>query len=335
MKNNYLSILAKLTNKNIAWAVLAFVCLGLFSCDNEDYDKPTVVERGVTGSLSWEFTGDYVLTIRGNGAIPDYTRDSNAPWYSRKGLIKTIVIGDGVISIGDYAFFDCLNITSITIPNNVISIGQYAFSNCKKLTDINISNSVKSIDQFAFSGCTELVNINIPNGVVSIEETVFIGCHKLTNIDVALDNPAYTSKDGVLFNRDKTELKVYPNNKASYYTIPHSVITIGIWAFASCTNIYSINITHGVTRIGYRAFSGCTNLESLTIPSSVTMIGDEVFAGCTNLASVTILATTPPAIGSTGLWGAYKAILYVPKGCVDMYKATGWAYTFREIKERE
>ena len=90
--------------------------------------------------------------------------------------IEELVIPSSVTSIGDYAFKDCLKLTSVTIPNNVTTIGGNAFSGCSGLTSITVGNGVTSIGGYAFSNCTGLTNINIPNSVTSIGEFVFRYC---------------------------------------------------------------------------------------------------------------------------------------------------------------
>ena len=105
-----------------------------------------------------------------------------SPWYNDRDKIKTVVIEDGVTSIGNDAFYECTNLTSITIPNSVTRIGSYAFARCKALTSITIPNSVTSIWYDAFLGCSNLTSITIPNSVTSIDLYAFTYCESLTSI---------------------------------------------------------------------------------------------------------------------------------------------------------
>ena len=159
-----------------------------------------------------------------------------------------------------------------------------------------LPNSVTSIGKYAFFYCTGLTSITIPNSVTSISGNVFRFCVNLKNILVSPDNISYTDIDGVLTNKDKTRLVIFPYDKSNNYTIPSSVTSIGESAFSGCVELTSITIPNSVTSIGEGAFSGCSGLTSITIPNSVTSIGDFVFSACRGLTSITI----PNSVTSIG-----------------------------------
>ena len=224
----------------------------------------------VTYSLD---TSTGVLTISGTGDMADYSYNST-PFVGDDTKIKVITIDYGVTSIGDAAFSWCTILTSVTIPDSIISIGNSAFYDCTRLISVTIPDSVTSIGGGAFSGCTSL-----------------------TSIEVSDNNENYSSFDGVLFNKDKSELITYPAGKAdSEYAIPNSVTSIGSYAFCGCTSLTSVEIPDGVTSIGDRAFSLCTSLTSVEIPYGVTSIGEVTFSNCRSLASITI----PDSVTSIG-----------------------------------
>ena len=158
---------------------------------------------------------------------------------------------------------------------------------------------VTSIGWRAFRDCSSLTSITIPNSVTSIDDWAFNGCEKLTQINVDTANTVYSSENGVLFNKEKTELIRYPEGKAdTSYSIPSSVTSIGYMAVSGCSGLTSITIPDSVTSIGDYAFSGCSGLTSITIPDSVTSIGDYAFSGCSSLTSITI----PDSVTSIGDW---------------------------------
>jgi hypothetical protein len=163
--------------------------------------------------------------------------------------------------------------------------------NSAKYVNLDLSGSTfTSIGDGAFAGCTKLTSVTIPNTVTSIGDDAFNYCTGLTAINVDPANSAYTSENGVLYNKAKTTLVKYPIGKTGAFTIPNTVTSIGEAAFASCSSLTSVTIGNGVISIGQNAFDGCTSLTGVTIPNSVTSIGFAAFANCTSLTSVTILA---------------------------------------------
>lgn len=202
--------------------------------------------------------------------------------------LTSVMIPDSITIIGEFAFFQCDSLTNVMIGNSVTSIGDRAFYSCNSLTSVTIPHSVISIGESAFYSCTSLTNVMIGHGLTSIGEIAFLRCQSLIAITVAEGNSAYSSLNGVLFNKSQTTLIQYPEGKFGSYTIPASVISIGDYAFTCCTNLTSITIPDSVTSIGYMTFDYCIILINVTIPDSVINIGDYAFYNCTGLTSVTI-----------------------------------------------
>ena len=210
-----------------------------------------------------------------------------APWHKKSAQIEKVVMGDGITSIGDYAFASCKSLTSVTLPDGITTIGGYAFDYCSSLKTVNIPKTVTRIEQAAFRGCTSLTSITIPASVTNIGNAPFAGAS--CAFTVAKDNPNYCAEAGALFNKDKTTLYGYYGEQTEY-EIPATVTTIDKFAFSYC-KLTSVTIPASVTSIDYATFYECTKLTSVTIPVSVTSIGLSAFITYESLQAVTYTGT--------------------------------------------
>ena len=203
----------------------------------------------------------------------------------------SLTIGNGVTTIGEWAFGYCKSLTSVTIPDSVTMIGKGAFDSCESLTSVTIGDSVTTIGNNAFRCCSSLTSITIPDSVTTIGNYTFYNCDSLTSV-----------------------------------TIGDSVTTIGSEAFRACDSLTSVTIGDSVTTIGLYAFGWCKSLTSVTIGDSVTTIGETAFYQCSNLTSVYCKATTPPALGGTYVFdsNASGRKIYVPMESVNKYKSASY-----------
>lgn len=284
-------------------------------------------------NLTWTLDDKGTLTIRGTGEMKNYNSyNSHSGWESQNERIRSIVLEEGLTSIGTNAFIRCKGIDSVTIPDSVTSIGSYAFSDCVNLTSLIIPDNVTSIAYQAFASCTGLTNVTIGNGVTSIDAEAFSCCYWLNEINVSPDNETYSSDDGVLFSKDKTAILLYPEGKNEVYSIPENVTTIGAKAFLDCTKLSDVTIPEGVIDIGDTAFMGCESLTSIVIPSSVASIGDDVFSGCRSLISATI----QPGVTSIGR-GVFRCCenltnISIPYGVTSIGDASfEWCFSLANV----
>lgn len=245
-----------------------------------------------------KFNKDFTkVTISKNGNDSDgLMKDDAFAYVNMKGIterhlqqtLEEAEVLDGVKNIGNLTFCSCLQLTDVNISNSVISIGKSAFEDCESLVNVNIPNGLTSIGPNAFNYCHHLKNITIPRSVTSIGNFVFSGCYSLKSIEVAEDNPNYSSEDGVLFNKNKSNLICCPGGKAGEYTIPDFVTSMSSGAFSNCRSITKVVIPNTITSIPYGAFIQCYALTDVVIPNSVTSIEDSAFAKCSSLANITI-----------------------------------------------
>ena len=159
-----------------------------------------------------------------------------------------------------------------------------AFGLRRSLIEVVIPNSVTSIGNEAFSGCESLTSIIIPNSVVCINGNPF--CR--WNGELECLSPSFVYEDNTLFNKDKSRIISFRNQKQTSYVIPDSVTSIGESAFSGCRFLTDIVIPDSVSCIGKFAFHWCDSLKSLVIPGGVTSIGDCAFWGCRSLKSLVI-----------------------------------------------
>ncbi len=273
----------KQTAKRLLCLALAFLlCLSLLPAARADEAVSNATSGTCGKKLTWTLDDERNLTISGTGEMLDYEYNGDwAPWGTG---IRSVMIEEGVTSIGDLAFYYCESLTSVTIPSSVTSIGSWAFSGCSSLTSMTIPSSVTSIGGSAFSDCSSLTSVTIPPSVTSIGNEAFSGCSSLTSVTI--------SKGVVSIAYEAFSHCV----SLTSVTIPPTVTTIGVRAFSNCSALTSVMIEEGVTSIGSYAFWDCSALTNVTIPPSVTTIEDGVFNGCSSLMSVTI----PEGVTSIG-----------------------------------
>lgn len=291
------------------------------SANNIDYEYTETVDGltivnytgpGVDVIIPTEIDGKPVIAIGDNAfalngdltsvAIPNSVTSIGHYAFSLCQNLTNATIPNTVTSIGAGALLGCYSLTSVTIPNSVTFIGANAFSCCSSLTNVVIPNSISSIGVGTFSDCTSLTSVTIPDGVTSIGVEAFSSGSSLTNIHVNIDNSIFSSVDGILFNKDQSELMQYPAGKQGFlYVIPNSV-----------------------TSIQSGAFSSCRNLTSVTIPTSVISMGQIPFIFCTSLQGLYFMGDAPqPADIRLGF--SLSATVYYRRG------TQGWGSTFGEL----
>ena len=274
-------LLRRLTALALALCMLAALTSEIFAADT--------VASGYCGgegdgkNLTWTLDSEGVLTISGLGKMKDYENDNKnrAPWYSRRKSLKKLALKSGITSIGDYAFFDCSNLTGdLKIPSNVHSIGENAFGYCSGFNgSLTIENGVVEIKKYAFYHCKGFTgSLKIPNSVTYIGVYAFYDCAGFTG-DLIIGDGVTTIENGAFFGcKFKGTLK-----------IGNSVTSIGEEAFNSCRFTGSLTIPDSVTSIGQKAFLFCTGLTgTLTIGNGVTNIRMWTFKNCTGIKNVII-----------------------------------------------
>ncbi len=215
-------------------------------------------------NISWELDESGTLTLTGSGAMRDYSYSSGggddvSPWreFEMENDIKKIVVGDGITSIGSYAFYNCGEVTEVSLPAGFKKIGYAAFDSCGKLKNINLPDGLETIDDYAFSLCSALESIVIPDSVTDLGGSVFFNCYNLVSANI----PA-----GI------TELKMHLFwgclSLNSITAIPDQITKIGYGVFTKCSSLTEITLPAGLQEIEYDAFNNCSALTKITIDES-------------------------------------------------------------------
>ncbi len=276
----------------------------------------TLLGWGTCGNtVNWVLDDEGTLTISGEGEV---SRNGNYRSFSED--IKKVIIEQGVTSIGEHAFIDCSNFTSVTIPDSVTSIGEYAFRDCDSLTSVTIPDSVTSIGEHAFYACDGLTSVTIGSGVTNIGKDAFLSCRSLTDvyyngkfedfIKISGCEDSHKFYDVAVHCTDVIRLAwgkcgdnvnwVFDNNNTLIISGEGEMDDYIWYSLSWWHEIWSdaknVIIAGGVTNIGEDVFRNCDSLTNVTIPDSVTSIGNNAFSGCNGLTSVTI----PDSVTSIG-----------------------------------
>ena len=250
-----------------------------------------------------------------------------------------------VTSIGNSAFWNCSNLSSIELPDSLASIGEYAFSGCSSLSSIELPDSLTSIGGCTFYDCSSLSSIELPGILTSLGEYAFSGCSSLKEIIIPkgapyksiLENMELSSRivevdkldennscDGLRYelnggeatltkcesNEETIEVPKFVSKDGKTYR----VTSLGEYVFWECRSLSSITLPESVTSIGEYVFGRCSSLSSIELPDSLTSIGEYAFWYCSSLSSIE-LPDSLTSIGEYAFWScsSLEEIL-IPKG---------------------
>ena len=203
-------------------------------------------------ALTWKLDENGVLTVSGSGKMTDY-KPGSAPWSALLASVKSIVLEEGVESVGNYAFASCNQAESLTLPASLTAIGSRAFRTCSALKEIVIPDGVTSLGSEAFADCSGAASLTVGKGLAEIGDSAFSACEGLTELN-----------------------------------LPENVTALGASAFSKCTGLTVLEIPDSVTELGGSVFAGCTGLTALKLGKGVAVIPAGAFSGCTALQDVVL-----------------------------------------------
>ena len=286
-------------------------------------DTSYIVPKSATIISRFAFLGSKNLT---SVTLPDGMQSIGIKVFDSCSALKNITIPDSVTYIRESAFNECNSLNAVCYSgskekwNNIVIDGSNdPLINAHKYYNLNNYETqvlddgtieiigyrtsieeeleippeidgkrVTRIGDNAFRGYL-MTSVTIPESVTNIGLAAFATCSNIISFTVDENNKNYSSKDGIMFNKDQTELVQYPcGKKETSYSVPDNVTSIGNYAFSGCENLTSVTLTDNVTSIGQTAFLRCTNLTNVTISDKVESIGEGVFAGCSSLTSIEV-----------------------------------------------
>lgn len=223
--------------------------------------------------------------------------------------LRSLVIPDSVISIGEEAFRKCLSlrylrigdgvtviensmfdpyprIRELTLGSVIKELEEYCFLNWHDLKDITLSEGLEVINDNAFESCDSLESITIPASVTYIGGCVFCAASSLKDIFVRSGNGVYSSYDGCLYDRERTELILCPCGKEGRFVIPDGVERVRMGAFEMCGKLTDIHVPDSVTELEDAVFSGCTSLQHIRLPEGLEELGYAQLSECYALESI-------------------------------------------------
>ena len=283
---------------------------GALSVVTGEIEKPICAEGA---DLTWSLDENGVLTISGTGDMVYSNSSGNMPWSRNPEQIRELVVGEGVTSLSGYAFYRCVNLRKITLPDSLREIGYACFQGCAALQAAVIPKNCETIGNCAFSGCTSLASLTSRS-------------------------PAFPVVNGVLYNREKTQLITTAANLTGSFEIPASVTEL----YSGLTNLKLVDEMVLPDGLGVEAydFSDCTGLRAFRVsgtnnrysvtdgvlynksgdtliaypcgkpgpyvfPENVTSIGKSAFAGVQTLDELTVPETVT-SIGGAAFRDAPK-----------------------------
>ena len=295
---------SRLASIDIPESVELFGSHSFYRCSN--------LVSGTIGSINWNMdVNTKTITFTGKGKTPPFFRNydtsydgyaSNAPWNSLTESITTVVISEGIRSLGVYAFAGCSCLTSVTLPEGFSFLEEGLFYGCSNLASIDIPSTVLEIRKSAFGYCRSLTEVTIPSSVIYLGSSIFIGLSALERLNI-LSEKFFTEKDtfdcprllsgsigSINWSLNENILKITGYGKMQGFYVDddkHTCFNNSPWGLSS-GSLEKIDISEGVTSIGNGLFSQCSKLTSVTIPSTVTSIGDYAFCGASELRTITL-----------------------------------------------
>ena len=273
-------------------------------------------------NVIWAIDRDRQLTLAGEGATADLKEANSVekfwPWQYWLDGIDTVVVEEGITTIGTALFYEMNDITTVFLPDSVTVIKPSAMGNCRSLTEVYLGEGLKRIEEYAFQS-SALESINLPEGLEYIGDSAFSRCNpetlvipdSVTEIGWSAFASVYTLKEVTLgTGLEKMEDAVFQHcSQLRKVTLPEGMTYLPKSTFAYCSKLTEIVFPSTLERLGWHAFAGtgltelvlpdsivemesafyeCRQLTTVTLGAGMTAIPDDAFAGCSALKEVKV-----------------------------------------------
>lgn len=299
-----------------------FFAFSLMICSLFAFSVEVSAESGVWGeNLTWNLAEDGTLTLSGEGEMASEYWSSDYPWYSKRQSVEKIVIGEGITSVANDAFYGCSNLKEIVLPSTLKAVYSYAFCSSNGAYTVTIPPTVEIIEMMAFYGAETIkgYTYSAAHAYADSEEIEFVSLGELPEA-VIFQGECGESATFSLTNRNVLtisgtgatafyEYEEWPwcnyLNRVQKIVVEKGITAVGT-TFNGCNHVKEIVIGEGVESIDYMAFYGCWRVESLTLPTTLKTIGDNAFdsIGLTEL----IIPEGVESIGEYAFLGELKKV---------------------------
>lgn len=227
-------------------------------------------------NASWKLE-DGILTISGRGDMQDLNSCDDQPWANVRFDVTSIIVEEGITSIGNKCFRNLSNVTDVSLPTSLVRIGKDAFL-FTSLEQIHLPDNLEVIEEGAVSNLTSLTGeLFLPNSITEIGRAAFYGCSGLTG---TLKLPASLTTLGEMAFKDCSGF-------TGELMIPSGVEAVAQGAFSSCYHLSgTLTLSEGVKIVEQNAFYGCSQIETINLPSTVERIKSTSFSQCSSVQSV-------------------------------------------------
>lgn len=238
-------------------------------------------------TLTWTLDkSTWALSISGQGKMKNFQQHGMPDaWLAYRDSLCSVVIGEGVLSVGNYAFSFCKRLQSVILPNSLLSIGNGSFAYCNHLTALNLPEGLDRLGAGAFKGCHRLREIELPSGITELPFDLFASCSHLESCTFLGD---VTSMDREVFAHCHSLKRI---------DLPSSMVSVGSSCFADCKSLEELVVPEGVKFIDEYAFQKCTSLNRIVLPSTMTSISNRAFDFCNHLQFIESNARQAPRLG--------------------------------------